>query len=160
MPPTIASSTPATTANPITPAAFGPMACISRKLEGLFLANLLATRAAILVAVPQTGKWIYFAVRHAIHDLAHDDTGSSTVRQHFLNKNAWRFSRQETVSVGNAYKQGEGRGRYGDQILIRSFCAVRSDDQRFPFFCWVTESEHANQWCRCGWRPESSDPAR
>ena len=46
--PTKLSNTPAATAEPITPATFGPMACISRKFCGLASRpTLFDTRAAI-----------------------------------------------------------------------------------------------------------------
>ena len=46
--PIIASIAPAATAVPITPATFGPIACMSRKLEGLaFWPTTWDTRAAI-----------------------------------------------------------------------------------------------------------------
>ena len=46
--PKMESRTPAATADPITPATLGPIACMRRKLEGLaFCPSLLATRAAM-----------------------------------------------------------------------------------------------------------------
>ena len=124
--PNSVSNTPAATAEPITPATLGPIACISRKLAGFaFCPSTWETRAAIgtaeTPAEPIRGLILPFVTKHIILPVIRPpqvEMQNATSPRAIINK-VWGFKKFSAFAVAPTETP-----RNMVTIFISSFCAV------------------------------------
>ena len=151
---------PAATAEPMTPATLGPMACISRKLEGFsFWPTVWDTRAAMGTADTTGGadEGIHLAAGGKVHDVAEDDAaGRGQAEGEQAQEDDLQGIRSQEGVIGGLEAHGQAQ-RDGDDVHQGVLSGVGQAVAHAALTEQVAQHEHADEGGGVGHQQDDED---